>query len=169
MGRRAERTIEGPIQVTSHFSTLRRPVALLTRTQTIDRPVADVFKVVADAGNFEAWNPTIKASHRLDAGEPGNGSRFEWQLRGFGKVVQEFEEFERNRRVRIVPKLRMLTGGHRFTFTGLDEGTTRIDHELEMVPKGAFRLMAPLIARTGKKNLRETAEALQAFLEREPG
>jgi hypothetical protein len=128
-----------------------------------------VFNVVADAGNFDAWNPTIKASRRLDAGELGNGSRFEWQLRGFGKVVQEFEEFERDRRVRIVPKLKMLTGGHRFTFTGLDESTTRIDHELEMLPKGAFRLMAPLIARTGTKNLRETAEALQAFLEREPG
>jgi uncharacterized protein YndB with AHSA1/START domain len=142
-------------------------VALLTRTQTIDRPVEDVFGVVADAANFAAWNPTIKASRRLDAGELGNGSRFEWQLRGFGKVVQEFDEFERNRRVRIVPKLKTLSGGHRFSFTDLG-GRTRIDHELEMLPKGIFRLMAPLMARTGRKNLRDTAEALQALLERKP-
>ncbi len=140
----------------------------MTRTQTINRPVEDVFKVVADAGNFADWNPTIKASSRLDAGDVRNGSRFEWQLRGFGKVVQEFEEFERNKRVRIVPRLKKLSGGHRFTFTDLG-GSTRIDHELEMRPKGAFRLMAPMIARTGRKNLRATAEALQAFLEREPG
>jgi uncharacterized protein YndB with AHSA1/START domain len=143
-------------------------MTLITRTQTINRPVADVFDVVADAGNFAAWNPTIKASRRLDAGDAGNGSRFEWQLRGFGKVVQEFAEFERNRRVRIVPRLRALSGGHRFTFTDLG-GSTRVDHELEMLPKGAFRLIAPMIARTGRKNLRATAEALQALLERQPG
>ena len=142
-------------------------MALITRTQTINRPVEKVFNVVSDAGNFAAWNPTIRASRRLDAGAVGNGSRFEWQLRGFGKVVQEFEEFERNRRVRIVPKLKTLSGGHRFTFTDLG-GSTRIEHELEMLPKGVFRLMAPMIARTGRKNLRDTAEALQAFVERNP-
>jgi len=143
-------------------------MALITRSQTIDRRVEDVFDVVADAGNFAAWNPTIKASRRLDNGELGDGSRFEWQLRGFGNVVQEFEEFERNRRLRIVPKLKTLSGGHRFTFSDLG-GSTRIDHELEMAPRGVFRLMAPMIARTGRKNLRDTAEALQAFLERTPG
>jgi uncharacterized protein YndB with AHSA1/START domain len=77
-----------------------RDMALITRSQTIDRRVEDVFDVVADAGNFAAWNPTIKASRRLDDGELGDGSRFEWQLRGFGNVVQEFEEFERNKRLR---------------------------------------------------------------------
>jgi hypothetical protein len=35
-----------------------------------------------------------------------------------------------------------------------------------MLPRGVFRLMAPVISRTGKKNLRDTAQALQAFLER---
>jgi uncharacterized protein YndB with AHSA1/START domain len=139
-------------------------MALIRRTQVIARPVEDVFNTVIDAGNYASWNPTIKASRRLDTGELGDGSRFEWQLKGFGKVVQEFQEFKRNERVRIVPQLKTLSGGHRFLFTAEGE-STRVDHELEMVPKGLFRLFAPMVARSGRRNLRDTAEALQALLE----
>ena len=139
-------------------------MALIARTQTINRPVEDVFAVVVDGGNFAAWNPTIEASRRLDEGDIGEGSRFEWKLRGFGTVVQELREFERNERVRIVPQLRSLSGGHRFLF--VDEGErTRIDHELEMRPRGLFRLLSPMITRTGRRNLRDPAEALQVYLE----
>lgn len=139
-------------------------MTLITRTQVIRRPVEEVFATVIDGGNFAAWNPTIKASRRLDDGEIGEGTRFEWQLRGFGKVIQELQEFERNERVRIVPQLASLSGGHRFRFTA-DGDSTRIDHELEMNPRGIFRLLAPMVARTGRRNLRDTAAALQRHLE----
>jgi uncharacterized protein YndB with AHSA1/START domain len=140
-------------------------MANLTLTQEIDRPAADVFRTVADAGNFASWNPTIKSSRQLTPGEPGPGMRAEWHLRGFGAVTQELQEFEPGRRVRIVPIMRSLGGGHRFTLTDLS-GRTRVDHELEMVPKGFFKLMAPIMTSTGRKNLRATAEALKAHLER---
>jgi ligand-binding SRPBCC domain-containing protein len=140
-------------------------MALIKRTQVVDRPVDEVFATVIDAGNYASWNPTIKASRRMDEGEIGQGSRFEWKLRGFGIVIQEFEEFQRNERVRIVPQLKSLAGGHRFLFTAEGE-RTRIDHELEMIPRGVFRLMGPMMARTGTRNLRATAQALQAHLER---
>src|SRR5262249_12340033 len=143
-------------------------VALITRTQVIRRPVDEVFAVVIDGGNYAAWNPTIKASRRLDDGEIGDGSRFEWKLRGFGNVTQELQEFSRNERVRIVPFIAAISGGHRFLFTAQGE-STRVDHELEMVPRGIFRLLAPLMARTGRKNLRDTAEALQNHLEAATG
>jgi len=139
-------------------------VALISRTQVIARPVDDVFDTVIDAGNYASWNPTITASRRMDEGEIGDGSRFEWKLRGFGTVIQQFEEFRRNERVRIVPQLRSLAGGHRFLFTAEGE-RTRVDHELEMIPRGVFRLFTPIIARTGRNNLRATAEALRAHLE----
>jgi len=140
-------------------------VALITRTQVIKKPVEEVFSVVADGGNFAAWNPTIRASRRLDAGAIGNGARFEWDLRGFGEVVQEFQEFEPNVRVRIVPHIKRLAGGHRFRFTANGD-ETRIDHELEMTAKGMFRLFAPMMGMIGRKNLRDTANALQTHLER---
>lgn len=137
----------------------------LKRTQIIKAPVGDVFDTVVDGGNFASWNPTIRASRRLDDGEIGNGSRFEWKLRGFGAVVQELQEFSPNRQVRIVPHIKTLSGGHRFRFTPQGDGT-RIEHELEMTPKGAFRLLAPLMGMIGRKNLRDTANALQAHLEK---
>ncbi len=120
----------------------------------------DVFATVAAAGDFASWNPTIRASRRLDAGEIGEGSLFEWELRGFGRVVQEFKYFERNVRVRIVPHMKGLEGGHLFRFSAQGD-STRIDHELEMTPKGAFRPFAPMMAAIGRQNLRDTAEALR--------
>jgi len=108
-------------------------MALITLTQFIRRPVDEVFNTVIDAGNYAAWNPTITSSRRLGEGEIGEGSRFEWKLKGFGKVIQELQEFKRNERVRIVPQIKSLSGGHRFLFTAQGD-STRVDHELEMVP-----------------------------------
>ena len=140
-------------------------MAVITRTQLIKKPVDEVFAVVTDGASWADWNPTVRASRRLDAGPIGNGARFEWELRGVGKVVQEFQEFEPNRRVRILSHVKMVEGGHRFRFSAQGE-QTRIDHELEIRPKGVFLLLAPMIRLNGRKNVRDTANALQARLER---
>ena len=139
-------------------------MAILKLTQVINRPAERVFATIVDAGHFVDWNPTIKGSRQLTSGPPGEGSRFEWDLAGFGTVEQELQEFEPNRRVRIVPHIRTLAGGHRFTLT--PDGTgTRVDHELEMIPKGWFMLMGPMMAMMGRRNLRATADALKRHVE----
>jgi uncharacterized protein YndB with AHSA1/START domain len=140
-------------------------VAVVTLTQVIHRPLEDVFATVIDGGEFASWNPTIASSRKLTAGSPGEGSRFEWKLRGFGWVRQELEQFERDRCVRIVPDMRAMSGGHRFTFSDVGGGSTRVDHELEMTPKGFFKILGPMIAMTGRRNLNATAEALKRHLE----
>lgn len=140
-------------------------MAIITRSQVINQPAETVFETIIDGGNFAAWNPTIRASRRLDDGPAGNGTKFEWELRGLGKVVQELQEFSPPDRVRIVPHIKTLTGGHRFRLTA-EGDSTRVDHELEMKPRGAFRLFAPLMGIIGRKNLRDTANALKAHLER---
>jgi hypothetical protein len=64
---------------------------------------------------------------------------------------------------RDVPTL-AASEGHRFRFTA--EGShTRVDHELEMTPKGIFKLFSPLMGMIGRKHLRRTADALQKYLE----
>jgi uncharacterized protein YndB with AHSA1/START domain len=143
-------------------------VATFRYTQVIERPVADVFDTVIHVERFPDWSPRNPSARKLTGGEIGEGSEFEMGIKGFGKVHQELQQFERDRRVRIVPSLRMLQGGHLFVFTDLG-GSTRVDHELEMRPKGVFKLMAPMVWATGRKNLRETADALQRHLERAPG
>ena len=140
-------------------------MALITRTQFIKKTVGEVFAVVVDGASWADWNPTVRASRRLDAGPIGNGARFEWDLRGVGKVVQEFQEFEPNTRVRFVTHFKTGEGGHLFSFNTEGKGT-RIDHEVEIRPKGVFLLFAPMMGLIGRKDLRDTANALQARLER---
>jgi uncharacterized protein YndB with AHSA1/START domain len=139
-------------------------VAILKLTQVIARSPGAVFQVLSHGAVFASWNPTIASSRSLTPGPPTEGSQFEWELRGFGAVKQELTEFDPGRRLRIVPDLPSLTGGHRFILTDLD-GATRVDHELEMSPRGWFRLMAPVMWITGRRNLRATAEALKRRLE----
>ena len=139
-------------------------MAIVTLTQIINRPPEEVFAAVIDVAGFPKWNPTVKSARKLSEGEIGEGTRFEFEVRGFGKVALELREFERNRRVRLVPRIRSFTGGHRFVFT--PQGAhARVDHELEMTPKGLFSIFAPMMGMMGRKNLRDTANALKAYLE----
>ena len=140
-------------------------MAVVKHIQVIDKPVDVVFQTVVDVANFPKWNPTTPSARKLSDGEISNGTRFELEIRGFGKVEQELREVDRNKRVRIVPSFKVLRGGHRFIFTA-EGAKTRIDHELEMTPKGVFKIFIPLIGMMGKKNLRDTANALQKYLER---
>jgi Polyketide cyclase / dehydrase and lipid transport len=143
-------------------------MATVRRTQVIDRPPADVFAAIVDLESYPSWNPTTKRARKLSEGETGEGTRFELAIRGFGTTIQELRGFEHDRRVTLVPHVRALSGGHTFVLTPVD-GRTRVDHELEMTPRGAWRVLAPRIPLLGRRNLRETASALQAWLERPPG
>jgi len=140
-------------------------VAVRKLTQVIRKPVEEVFGTVIDVANFPRWNPTTPSARKLTAGATGEGTQFELEIKGFGKVLQELQEFRPNQQVRIVPHFKVLTGGHRFIFTA-DRNGTRVDHELEMTPKGVFKIFIPLMGMMGKKNLRDTANALQRYLER---
>jgi uncharacterized protein YndB with AHSA1/START domain len=139
-------------------------VAMLLLTQTIDRPAAAVFAAIVDLESFPRWNPTTKSARKLSPGEVGEGTRFELAIRGFGRTVQELRGFERDRRVTLVPHIKALGGGHTFVLTP-EDGTTRIDHQLEMIPKGAMRLFGPFVVILGRRNLTKTATALKAWVE----
>ena len=133
-------------------------------TQTIDRPVADVFATVADLTTFPSWNPTTQSATKLTDGDPGEGARFQLSMKGFGKQEIELTEFELNERVRLEPKSKMFSGGHRWTFTA-DGDQTTIHHELEMNPKGLWKLISPMMGLMASRNLKGTAEALRSYLE----
>ena len=139
-------------------------MAVITRTQVIHKPAAEVFDLLTDMGSWAKWNPTIRSSRWVDDQPIGNGARFEWGLRGLGKVVQELQEFEPNVQLRIVTDLKPVKGGHRFRLTASGDAT-RIDHELEITPRGIFRLFAPMLVMNGRRNLRETSNALETHFE----
>jgi uncharacterized protein YndB with AHSA1/START domain len=140
---------------------------LLKLSQVIDRPVPQVFAVIADVANLAKWNPTIKSARKTSAGDVGEGTQFEMEVDGFGAVPQTLEEFERDRRARYVPHFKVMAGGHRFTLTA-EGDKTRVDHELEMSPKGFYVLMSPFMGMMGRKNLQRTADALKKYVESAP-
>ncbi len=137
---------------------------VLKLTQTINCPLDQAFAAVIDVENFPKWNPTTKSARKLSLGAIGEGSEFELEIKGFGKVRQTWHEFEKNKRAFLVPTMKMMAGGHRFIFSEDGKGT-RIDHELEMLPRGIFKLMTPMLGMIGKKNLADTAAALKIYLE----
>ena len=143
-------------------------MAVLTLTQVIDRPADVVFAAIVDLESFPRWNPTTKSAKKLAPGEAGEGSTFELTIRGFGRTVQELRGFEKGRRVTLVPHIKALSGGHTFVLTP-ENSRTRVDHELEMTPQGALKVLGPIVAAVGRRNLRRTAAALQAWLERPAG
>src|SRR5262249_37382498 len=134
-------------------------------THDIPNAVGVLVGTIKDDANFPRWNPTSPSARKLTTGATGEGTQFELEIKGFGKVLQELQEFRPNQQVRIVPHFKVLTGGHRFIFTA-DRNGTRVDHELEMTPRGLFKIFSPLMGMMGKKNLRDTANALQRYLER---
>jgi hypothetical protein len=139
-------------------------MAVFKLTQVIRKPLGEVFDAVIRVHEFPKWSPANRSARKLSEGPIGEGTRFELEIKGFGKTLQELQEFERNRQVRLVPHIRMLQGGHRFIFA--PEGdATRIDHELEMRPRGVFKLFIPMVRLMGRKNLEQTAAALQRYLE----
>src|SRR5262245_41313466 len=140
---------------------------LIKLSQVIDRSVADVFAVIADVANLATWNPTIKSARRLSGGPVGEGTRFEMEIAGFGKVPHTLEEFQRDARARYVPHFKVTSGGHRFLLTA-EGARTRVDHELEMRPKGIYVLMSPLMGIMGRKNLKRTADAPKQYVEAQP-
>jgi hypothetical protein len=140
-------------------------MATFRLTQVIDRPPAEVFRAIVDVESFPRWNPTTKRARKLSPGENGEGMTFELSIRGFGRTIQELRGFEQDRHVTLVPHIKSLGGGHTFVLTPVD-GRTRVDHELEMFPKGGMRLFGLLIAMVGRRNLAKTAAALKEWVER---
>jgi uncharacterized protein YndB with AHSA1/START domain len=137
-------------------------------SQTIRRPVGEVFDTAVRLDQFPPWSPRNSSAKKLTSGEIGEGTRFEMGIKGFGKITNELREFEPNKRVMVVPLTRMLTGGHRWLFTDVGTGETRIDHELELEPRGLFKLMNPMLRANGKGTVEETAGALKQYLDSGP-
>ena len=133
-------------------------------TQVIKKPVEEVFNTVIDVANFPKWNPVHPSARKISQGETGEGTEFEIEVKGFGKVPQTLREFSKNKQVMIASNMKMLGGGHRFIFTA-QGNETRIEHELIMDPKGIFKLMIPIMKMMGGKNLKKAADSLQKYLE----
>jgi uncharacterized protein YndB with AHSA1/START domain len=118
----------------------------IAASQTIARPIEDVFAFVSDATNEPKWHTDVLEVSRTSNGPAGAGSTFRWvvDFMGHKEMHVRVVGFEPNRREIIQatsgPMLPMIT----YLFEAHDSGT-RFTRSVEVQPAGVFRLMQPMM------------------------
>lgn len=136
----------------------------------IGRPVEEVFDFVADERNEPRYNPRMVTAEKITPGAIGVGTRFQARMQGRRPVDMtiEFTTFERPRRLASHTRLATTNIRGSLTFEPLEQGT-RMRWRWDLQPRGALRVLGPLIGLMGArqeraiwarlKHLLETAEA----------
>ena len=134
---------------------------------TINRPVEEVFDFVADECNEPRYNPHMVRAERISHGPIGLGTRFETELKTFGRsmpMVVEFTEFERPSRLASVTRSAMMETGGALTFEAVAEGTLMC-WSWDVRPRGAMKLMSPFVGTIGRRQERGIWGSLKGLLE----
>jgi uncharacterized protein YndB with AHSA1/START domain len=140
---------------------------------TISRPVEEVFDFVADERHEPLFNTRMVRAERISKGPIGEGTRFHTELRTMGRrmpMVVEFTDYERPSRLASVTRSSMMETEGALTFEPVPGGT-RMQWSWDVRPRGAMKLMAPLVGVIGRRQEREIWGRLKRLLEsggREP-
>jgi uncharacterized protein YndB with AHSA1/START domain len=117
---------------------------LLKYEMTIDASVREIFNLLADVANEPIWHPDVIEVRRLTAGSLGRGSQWQARYRGIGEMAVRLEEYEPYTRLAFSttgPRMDM-----RLAFDFAPDGPrSRVEAEGELQPKGAMKLLSPLI------------------------
>ena len=133
----------------------------------IDRPVEEVFDVVADECNEPHYNPRLLWVEKISSGPIGRGARFRAATNTMGRPVDmtiEVTDYERPRRLGSLTHMPAMEIRGALTFDPVREGT-RMRWSWELQPRGVMRLPRPLIARMGERQEKVIWASLKQFLE----
>ena len=133
----------------------------------IYRPVEEVFDFVADERNEPRYNPRMCDAEQISEGPIGLGARFRTELETMGRtmpMIVEFTGYERPRRLASVTRSSMMETEGALTFESAPGGT-RMRWSWEVRPRGALRLMAPLVGVIGRRQEQSIWGNLKRLLE----
>jgi len=137
---------------------------------TISRPVEVVFDYVADQTNEPTYNPSMVRAEKVSAGPIGKGSRFRSAVRSAGRTADmliEFTDYDRPRRLASTTTMKQADIEYMLTFEPVPTGT-RMRWSGQVRPKGAFRLLTPLIAWLGRRQEQRIWQSMKRQLEAAP-
>ena len=133
----------------------------------IDRPVDEVFDFVADERNEPRYNPRIRRVEKLTPGPIGQGTRFRAETAAMGRptgIAIKYTAYQRPRR--LASSIHMSAADIQGTLTfEPTAGGTRMGWIWDMRLRGFYRLLTPIIARSGRRLEQATWANLRQFLE----
>jgi hypothetical protein len=133
----------------------------------INRPVEEVFDLVADERNEPRYNPRMLSSEMLSPGPVGLGSRFRAVMRSRPRrmtMTTQFTGYQRPRRLALRSHLSAMEIHGSLTFDPVPGGT-RMRWSWEVEPHGPLKLMSPLVVRVGARQERAIWTGLKRLLE----
>jgi carbon monoxide dehydrogenase subunit G len=127
-------------------------------------PIEAVFDTIADVRNEPRWLPGA-SNVQLTSGEPvGAGSTFIGHYARAGTVHLRIAHYERPVHLTLAGEAKTLNFTDDIELSD-DGGATSLTATMTTVPKGAFRLMAPLMARIIDREFQANWNNLKAMLE----
>ncbi|GAA1599137.1 MULTISPECIES: SRPBCC family protein [Kribbella] len=137
---------------------------------TVGRPVEVVFDYVADQTNEPHYNPSMVRAEMVTAGPIGKGTRFRSAVRSGGRTAEmliEYTSFERPRLLASVTTMEQAEIEYTLTFERSPRGTC-MRWSGQVLPKGAFRLLGPLITWMGVRQEQRIWDGMKRRLEAGP-
>jgi hypothetical protein len=133
----------------------------------IGRPVEEVFDFVADQRNEPHYNPRMVRAAKVTGGPVGKGTVFRSAAKSMGRTAEmsiELTEFDRPVRLASHTIMRQADMVGTLTFEPAPPGT-RMRWSWRVQPKGAVRLLAPLITWVGRRQEQAIWTSMKRFLE----
>jgi hypothetical protein len=134
----------------------------------IKRPVEQLFDYVADQRNEPIYNPRMLHSEKITGGPIGVGTRFRATAQSGRREIEmliEVTEYHRPRRFGSRTTMSSVDVDGGLTFEPVN-GATRMSWSWDVRPRGSLRLLAPLVARLGRRQEQTIWTALKDQLER---
>jgi hypothetical protein len=136
----------------------------------IDRPVDVVFDYVADQSNEPQYNPQMVRAEKITPGPVGKGTRFRSAVASRGRNAEMLIEctgYDRPTLLASTTTMAQADISYTLTFEPAGAGT-RMGWAGQVRPKGAFRLLGPLITWLGIRQERRIWASLKKHLETAP-
>jgi uncharacterized protein YndB with AHSA1/START domain len=136
----------------------------------IDQPVEAVFDYVADQRNEPQYNPQMVRAEKITPGPVRAGTKFRSAVASMGRTAEMLIEctgYDRPRRLASTTTMRQADISYALTFEPAGTGT-RMRWLGRVRPKGAYRLLGPLITWMGRRQERRIWASLKHRLEASP-
>jgi len=138
---------------------------------TIGRPVEMVFDYVADQTNEPRYNPSMVRAEKVTDGPIGKGTRFRSAVGSAARAAEmliEVTGYDRPRLLVSTTTMKQADIDYMLRFEPVAADATRMSWSGQVRPKGAFRLLGPLITWVGVRQERRIWQSLKGHLERAP-